>query len=122
MLFPLAGLDTAQVDKLAQLNALKRRLSHATNEVSRRYQDGELSLDEAMPLMQKYYLESTERTEQRLRFVETYRGYVINYNIGRDLAAAYVEAAGEDPKARWAAFQDMLTRPMTASDILVELE
>jgi hypothetical protein len=122
VLFPLAGLDPSNADKLAKLNALQGKLSHARNEISRQYLDGQLTREQALPMLQKYLLASAERTEQSLKFVETYRGYVINYNIGRDLAAAYVEAAGDDPDARWAAFRDMLTRPMTASDIVAELE
>ena len=38
--------------------------------------------------------------EQRTRFFDTYRSYVINYNLGKDLVKQYVEsrrrlAAGE---------------------------
>ena len=122
VLFPMAGLDPAKAEKLEALNALTSKLSHATNEVSRQYLDGKLTRDQAIPLIQKYYLASRQKSEQRLRFVETYRAYVINYNMGKDLAAEYVEAAGDDTDARWAAFKDMLTRPMTASDILKALE
>ncbi|MEO1408195.1 MAG: hypothetical protein AAFV54_17185, partial [Pseudomonadota bacterium] len=118
VLFPMAGLDPALADKLDALNALTGQLSHATNEVSRRYLDGELTAEEALPLMQKYYLASAEKSAQRLRFVDTYRAYVINYNIGQDIARAYVEA-GDDP---WARFERVLTAPLTASDIIAELE
>ena len=122
VLFPMAGLDPAKAETLEALNALTSMLSHATNEVSRQYLDGKLTREEAVPLIQKYYLASREKSEQRLRFVETYRAYVINYNMGKDLAAEYVEAAGDDTDARWAAFNDMLTRPMTASDIKSALQ
>ncbi|MEL6365512.1 MAG: hypothetical protein AAFR11_11810 [Pseudomonadota bacterium] len=117
VLFPMAGLDPAKAETLATLMMLKGELSHATNEVARRLLNGEITGEAALPLMQKYYLESEEKTRQRLRFVRTYRAYVINYNIGKDYARDYVEAAGEEPDARWAAFKEMLTRPMTASDI-----
>ena len=89
----------------------------ASNEVSRQYLDGDITYEEAVPLMQKYYLSSREKTEQRLRFVKKYRGYVINYNIGQDLAAEYVNSAGDSQKIKWAAFKDMLTIPLSASDI-----
>ena len=117
VLFPMAGLDPAQAQKLQDLNALTGKLSHATNEIARQYLDGALTAEEAVPLIQKYYLASTEKSAQRLRFIDKYRGYVINYNIGRDRAASWVEAAGNDPANRWAAFEEMLTRPMTPGDI-----
>ena len=117
VLFPMAGLDPRKVETLAALNALVSKLSHASNEVSRQYLDGDITYEEAVPLMQKYYLSSREKTEQRLRFVKKYRGYVINYNIGQDLAAEYVNSAGDSQKIKWAAFKDMLTIPLSASDI-----
>ncbi|MEO1419995.1 MAG: hypothetical protein AAFU66_03455 [Pseudomonadota bacterium] len=116
VLFPLAGLDPAEVDKLEALNKLTAQLSHATNEVARLYLDGELTEEEALPLMQRYYLASERKSAQRLRFIDTYRAYVINYNIGQDIVRAYIDA-GDEP---WALFRHMLTVPLTASDILAE--
>ncbi len=117
VLFPLAGLDPAMADKLDRLNALTSKLAHATNEVSRRYLDGELAREEAIEMMQRYYLASAEKSAQRIRFVDTYRAYVINYNIGQDIVRAYVEAS-DDP---WARFERVLTAPLTASDIKEEM-
>ncbi len=117
VLFPMAGLDPAMADKLDRLNALTSKLAHATNEVSRRYLDGELARDEAIEMMQRYYLASAEKSAQRIRFVDTYRAYVINYNIGQDIVRAYVEAS-DDP---WARFERVLTAPLTASDIKEEM-
>ena len=31
------------------------------------------------------------RAEQRVKFIDQYRSYVINYNLGKDLVRAYVE-------------------------------
>ncbi|MEO9968343.1 MAG: hypothetical protein ABJG15_00720 [Hyphomonadaceae bacterium] len=118
VLFPMAGLDPADASKLAALNALTGQLSHATNDVARRYLDGDITREEAVPLIQRYYLASLEKSAQRVSFIDTYRGYVINYNIGRDLAREWVDAAGDDTAARWGAFEAMLTGPVTASDIV----
>jgi len=117
VLFPMAGLDTKEASKFNRILELESKLSHATNDIARRYLDGELSKEEAVPLIQKYYLQSYEKSEQRLRFMEKYRGYVINYNIGQDIVRAYVTDAGETPEAKWAAFRDMLTIPLTPSDM-----
>jgi len=117
VLFPMAGLDTAEAAKFNRMLELESKLSHATNDIARRYLDGELTKDEAVPLIQKYYLQSYEKSEQRLRFMEKYRGYVINYNIGQDIVRKYVHSAGDTSDAQWAAFRDMLTIPLTPGDM-----
>lgn len=73
VLFSIAGLDPANAPKLDALNALTDKLSFATNAIAKAYLDGVLSREEAVPLMQKYYLVCAEKSEQRLRFVEKYR-------------------------------------------------
>jgi hypothetical protein len=117
VLFPMAGLDTANAEKYNRLLALEGKLKHATNDIARRYLDGEITKEAAVPLIQKYYLQSYARSEQRLRFMEKYRGYVINYNIGQDIVRDYVQNAGHTPEAQWAAFRDMLTIPLTPGDM-----
>jgi len=117
VLFPLAGLDPAKAATLDKLNTARRRLSHARNYVARDYLDGRITREEAIDLMTRYGLQSRERAEQGVRFIETYRGYVINYNLGRDLVGAYVDArvrGGDDP---WAVFQFLLSTPLAASDL-----
>ena len=117
VLYPLAGLDPAKAEMLAALNKASRKLSHSRNHIARAYLDEVITREEAIELTVKYRLVSTERAEQSMRFIDTYRGYVINYNLGRDLVRAYVErevAQGVDP---WAAFESILTTPTAASDI-----
>ncbi len=117
VLFPLAGLDPAQAKTLGELNELRRTLSHARNMIARDYLDGNISRDEAIEMMMKYRLESRERAEQSVRFVETYRGYVLNYNLGRDIVAAYIEARVREEQGPWEAFETLLTTPLSASDL-----
>ncbi|WP_375208176.1 hypothetical protein [Hyphococcus sp.] len=118
VLFPIAGLDPAKAETLEKLNDLRRKLSHADNYVAREYLDGRISRDEAVDLIQKYKLGGRARSEQRVRFIETYRGYVLNYNVGRDLVEAYVERQAElNGGDRWAAFETLLTTSLSASDI-----
>ena len=117
VLYPMAGLETVESEKFNKMLELESKLSHATNDIARRYLDGELTKDDAVPLIQKYYLQSYEKSEQRLRFMEKYRGYVINYNIGQDIVRDYIAEAGDDPDAQWAAFRDMLTIPLTPGDM-----
>lgn len=120
ILFPLAGLDAAQAETLDALNALRRRLSHADNHAAREYLDGRMDKEQTVEFLMKYTLASRQRAEQRVRFIETYRGYVINYNIGRDIVAGYVaraQARGEDP---WTAFEGLLMKPRSASALMAD--
>jgi hypothetical protein len=117
ILFPLAGLDPAKAETLDALNKLIRKLNHADNYVAREYLDGRITRDQAVALIERYRLFSRERAEQRVRFIETYRGYVINYNLGRDLVARHIENAAARGEDAWAAFESLLVSPVTASGL-----
>jgi hypothetical protein len=59
-----------------------------------------------------------ERARQRVRFIETYRSYVINYNHGQELVRGYIERrAGDEPGRRWAIFADLLSSPRLPSGL-----
>ncbi len=117
VLFPLAGLDPQEAETLAALNDARRKLSHARNHVARLYLDGRIDRDEAVRMLMEFGLQSRERAEQGVSFIETYRGYVINYNLGRDLVEQYIAAAERDGADRWDAFETLLTTPLAASDL-----
>ena len=60
------------------------------------------------------------RAEQRVRFFDQYRSYVINYNLGKDLVRRWIESQGgtaDQPEKRWAAFARLLSSPRLPSDI-----
>jgi len=115
-LFPLAGLDPTGAARYSQIQALVDRLSYAGNEAARRYLDGAITADQAADWLVTYALMSRERAAQRVRFIERYRSYVINYNLGRDLVAAYVEkTVGAD--ARWQVFGELLGSPRLPSGL-----
>jgi hypothetical protein len=79
-----------------------------------------MTAEEAVEWMTTYSLSSRERAEQRLRFIEQYRSYVINYNLGLDLVRSYIEGSGgtaDDPDARWRLFTDLLSKPYLPSDL-----
>src|SRR6478609_3599805 len=56
--------------------------------------------DQAKALIQRYQLSSPERAAQSLRFTKTYRSYIINYGLGKDMVQHAVEAAGASTDAR----------------------
>ena len=120
VLFPLAGLNPADAEKLEALNAARRKLSHARNMIARQYLDGEIDREAAIEATMKYSLVSRDRATQSVRFIETYRGYVVNYNLGLDLVRHYVEREVEKGVDPWDAFAAILTAPTSASDIAAD--
>ena len=117
VLFPLAGLDVGEADRYYELMDLMAELSYAGNSAARAYLDGEITREAAIAWLQQYALSSPERAAQRVDFFDTYRSYVINYNLGRDLVGQWVERDGADADERWARFTRLLSSPMSAADL-----
>jgi hypothetical protein len=111
-LFPLAGLDRSLAERNAAVRQVVERLNYARNEVARRYLDGDLDSAAARVAMQRDWLSTPEAAAKTIRFIDTYRSYVINYNLGRDLVAAWVARVGGDSEdGRWRAFRALLSAP-----------
>jgi hypothetical protein len=96
VLYPLAGLDPATAEAQTQLLALTRELARAEYTVADDYLAGRIDRETALDQLQKYNLVARDRAAQRLSFIETYRSYVINYGLGRDMVQAWVERQGPD--------------------------
>jgi hypothetical protein len=119
-LFPLAGLDPTQASKYYDVLTWLDRLGYAGNEAARRYLNGEITAAQAADWLVTYTLTSRERAEQRVRFFDQYRSYVINYNVGKDLVHAYVERQGgtaDKPDVRWKVFGELLSSPRLPSGL-----
>ena len=117
-LFPLAGLDPALAALNAEVRAVYEQLNYARNEVARGYLNGESDAVEAQRLMQRWWLTSPDAAAKTLRFIDTYRSYVINYNLGRDLVAEWVQrTGGKSEEARWRAFGSLLSAPHLPRDL-----
>jgi len=120
-LFPLAGLDPERAAQYHEAHELSQRLNYAGNEAARQYLDGEISRDDAVEWLVMYALMSRQRAEQRTRFFDQYRSYVINYNLGQDLVGAYIarEAdADHSETRRWEIFGRLLSTPQTPSGLV----
>lgn len=120
VLFPLAGLDPTKVTAYYEVLALVDRLSYAGNEAARRYINGEIDRAGAEAWLERYALYTRPRAEQRVRFIDQYRSYVINYNLGKDLVASYIERrVGRDrtPQRRWREFTALLSSPRLPSGL-----
>ena len=120
VIFPTAGLDPAGVDDYYAVLSLVDRLSYAGNEAARRYLNGQIDAAAAAKWLERYGLYSPPRAQQRMRFVDQYRSYVINYNVGKDMVARYVESqsnGGADAARRWDVFTRLLSSPRLPSGL-----
>ena len=97
----------------------KELLAHAGNEAARDYLDGTISSQEAIDWMTTYAMMPRARAEQRIDFIDKYRSYVINYNLGQDMVRAFVEReGGEEAASRWSVFVDLLSSPRLPSSLV----
>jgi hypothetical protein len=120
VLFPLAGLDASKAEKYYKILELINKLSYAGNEAARNYIDGRWSREETIDWLIKYSLMPPEHAEKHFQFIEKYRSYVINYNLGEDLVKEYIEkngGTGENPEMRWKLFEKIISTPQIASNL-----
>jgi hypothetical protein len=117
-LFPIAGIDPSKAGQYYRIQELTAKLSYAGNEAARRYLDGQINADQAADWLTRYSMMAPARARQRVKFIEQYRSYVINYNLGKDLVKAYVERhGGDDPNKRWEVFKELLSSPRLPSEL-----
>jgi hypothetical protein len=121
-LYPAAGLDPSKAEAYLRVQRAQEKLQFAGNEAARRYLEGRMDAEAAVRWLTAYALMTEDRARQRIRFFDTYRSYVINYNLGQDLVRAYIEKrvaagrpAGAAPEAatqrRWQEFKELLASP-----------
>jgi hypothetical protein len=119
-LYPLAGLDPSTAERYAEVRDLLQQLGYAGNEAARGFLDGKISRQDAEAWLVRYALMSPERAAQRVRFIEQYRSYVINYNLGQDLVREYIEKRGgtaDHPQQRWDEFAKLISSPRLPSGL-----
>jgi len=119
-LYPIAGLDPATAEKYAAVQKMVGKLSYAGNEAARRYLNGEIDRAAAVEYLQRWAMSPKDRAEQRTRFFDEYRSYVISYNFGQDLVREYVEKRGgaaDKPQDRWKIFGELLSSPRLPSGL-----
>ena len=123
VLFPMAGLDPKLAKKYADVRKLLGKLSYADNDAAMNYLDGKWTREQAIDWLINVQLYPPEKANQRVSFYDGLRGYVINYNLGKDLVAKYVErhVTSRNPATaraqKWAAFKQLLSSPRLASGI-----
>ncbi len=118
VLFPAAGIDPARADEYYAVQDLMKELSYAGNEAARRWINGEIDEKAAVEWLQKYDVMEPARAQQRMKFIQKYRSYVINYNFGEDMVRRYIEKrAANDPEKKWAEFGKLLASPRLPSGL-----
>jgi len=110
-LYPLAGLDPATAPAYEALQQASKALAGARMTIAADYLDGKIDRETAIRLTQKYELMSRARAEQRIRFADNYRSYVINYGLGEEMARAYVRGG-------WDRMERVLSEPTLPRDLL----
>lgn len=120
VLFPLAGLNPTKAASYYKIQELTKGLSYAGNEAARQYLDGKINKEAAIDWLVKYALMAPERARQRIGFIEKYRSYVINYNLGQDIVKNYIEKNGgtaTNLEKRWELFENLLSVPHVPSQL-----
>jgi hypothetical protein len=120
VLFPAAGLKPERATEYYDVHRLVEQLSYAGNEAARRYLNGQLDRAGAAAWLTRFAMMSPARAEQRTRFFDDYRSYVINYNLGKDLVKQFIESRGgvdSQPVKRWQEFAKLLGTPRLPSGL-----
>ena len=114
VLFPAAGIDASRADEYYAVQDLMKDLSYAGNEAARRLINGEIDENAAAQWLQKYAVMEPARAQQRVKFIQRYRSYVINYNLGEDMVRRYIEKrSGTDSEKRWSEFGKLRVAAIT---------
>jgi hypothetical protein len=118
VLFPAAGIDASRADEYYAVQDLMKQLDYAANEAARRLINGEINESAAVQWLQKYAVMEPARAQQRVKFIQRYRSYVINYNLGEDMVRRYIEnRSGTDPEKWWSEFGKLLSSPRLPSGL-----
>jgi hypothetical protein len=121
ILFPLAGLNSADADLYYKVLELTDKLDYADIHAAKNYLDGNWNREQTINYLVSYTLSTRERIEKKIQFIERYRAYIVNYNIGRDNVETYIIKNGgteDDLKRRWGLFKELLSTPQTPSGLL----
>lgn len=118
VLAPLAGIDASDIEQYYELREALEGLSGAYYTLAAAYLDETMTREEVIDASMRYRLMSRERAEQSLRFMDTYRSYVINYGLGSEIVGAAVEDGDADMATRWQRFIGILSNPTLPEDLM----
>ncbi|MDP3376964.1 MAG: hypothetical protein Q8S53_01255 [Brevundimonas sp.] len=115
VLYPLAGLNPQAVELQTAILDITRELARAEYTIADDYLSGRADRETTIQRLIKYGLHSRGSAERRIRFIDTYRSYIINYGLGRDMVQDWVEAQGPD---HWTTMERLLGSQILPTDLL----
>lgn len=118
VLAPLAGISAEGLEDYYALREATAALQPAYYTIAAGYLDGRTDVETTANLLMRYQLVSRERALQQIRFMDTYRSYVINYGLGEEIVGAFVETGQADLPTRWERFIAILSSPVLPQDLL----
>jgi hypothetical protein len=121
VLFPLAGLNPDEADLYYKVLDLQKSFSYSGNEAARNYLDGKWTREQTVEWLQKNALRKKDSADKYVSFIEKYRSYVINYNLGMDIVRNYIErnsGTESNSSKRWELFEHLLSTPQTPSGLV----
>lgn len=121
ILFPIAGINPEDADLYYKVLEIQKSFSYAGNEAARNYLDEKWNREQTVEWLQKNSLRTKESADKYVSFIETYRSYVINYNLGYDIVKNYIESNGgtiNNLKKRWELFEYLLSTPQTPGGLI----
>jgi hypothetical protein len=116
VLFPLAGLNPEEADLYYKVLELQKNFSYSGNEAARNFLDGKWTREQTVEWLMKNALRTKDSADKYVSFIEKYRSYVINYNLGMDIVKDYIERKGgkeNNSAKRWELFEHLLSTPQT---------
>lgn len=120
VLWPAAGIDPSRAEEFYAVQDLLKKLSYATIQVARQYVDGDIDANGVATWLQKNALMDDKRAKQQTKFIDRYRSYIVNYNLGEDMVRSYIAKRGgteQQPEKRWREFEQLLASPRLPGDI-----
>ena len=121
VLCPLAGISTKNADLYYQVLSLQKKLDGAGVLAARNYLNDEWTKEETVIWLQKFQLRTKERAEKYLSFIETYRSYVVTYNMGKIIIEEYLDKNGgtkDNLAKRCEIFSKLISTPQTPSGLM----
>ncbi len=121
VLFPLAELNPEEADLYYKILDLQKSFSYAGNEAARNYLDKKWNREQTVEWLQKNALRTKDSADKYVSFIEKYRSYVINYNLGMDIVKDYIERNGgtnNNLQKRWELFEHLLSTPQTTGGLV----
>ncbi|MCG8412337.1 MAG: hypothetical protein MI739_13750 [Bacteroidales bacterium] len=118
VLFPLAGINPEKAELYYKVLNLVAQISYVRNSAAEAYLNGDKTKQETIDWLIKYALRNESSAKQSIKFIETYRSYVINYNVGLDMVRNYMKKTeNTSEQEKWKLFEYLISTPQVPSNL-----